>query len=401
MTRLSDEILEAVTAAIGPASEPVPLHRPFLPPATWKYVKACLDSGWVSSGSSVSEFENLLAHTTGCQRVVAAVNGTAALEICFRIVGVLPGDEVFCPSLTYVSTANAISHCGATPHFVDISKDRLSICPEALQNRLAEIVKPSPSGPMNRLTGNRLGAVCLMHCFGHPGDLDPIVAICDRYELPLVEDAAESLGSFYKVKHTGRFGRVAAMSFNGNKIVTTGGGGAIFTDDDNLADRAKHLTNNAKVSHPTELRHDEIGWNYRLPNINAALGIAQLEMLDVLLKAKRALAMKYLEMFQNIDRVRFIKEPVDSESNYWLNGVIIDDCDKTELTSTIGTLAVAGFQCRPAWEPMHKLPMYSACPRGSLTLTNSIHDQILCIPSSANLSPDWNKLTEKLSGTKL
>jgi perosamine synthetase len=387
--KLDQLILQSIRATIGNASEMVLLHRPYFPPTAWQFVKECLDTGWVSSaGSYVTKFEQLLAEMTGAKRAVATVNGTAALEICLRLAGVKAGDEVLCPSLTFVATANAISHCSATPHFVDVSLDRLSICPEALKRRLVEIACVGPNGPINRITGQRIAAVCLMHCFGHPGDLDAILEICERYEIPLVEDAAESLGSYYKSKHTGRFGKLASLSFNGNKILTTGGGGAILTDDEELADRAKHLTTTAKVPHPWEFHHDQIGWNYRMPNINAALGLAQLEILPAMLKAKRSLALKYREAFQDIPGVRFLTEPSDSQSNYWLNSIAID-LGAGDIDAVLSCLNKAGYQSRPIWEPMHQLPMYSACPRDSLSFTELLRKQIVNIPSSAELAPQW------------
>ena len=394
MIQLEQLIVHAVATAIGPAKELVLLHRPYFPPTAWHYVKECLDTGWVSTaGSYVTKFEQLLAETTGCKRAVATVNGTAALEICMRLAGVKADDEVICPSLSFVATANAISHCSATPHFVDVSLDRLSICPKALEDRLSQIAQLGMDGPVNRETGRRIAAVCLMHCFGHPGDLDSISEICGRYDLPLIEDAAESLGSYYKSKHTGRFGKLSAVSFNGNKILTTGGGGAILTDDDQLADHAKHLTTTAKVPHPWEFHHDEIGWNYRLPNINAALGVSQLEILPELLRAKRAIAQKYIEAFEDVPGVQVLREPCDSQSNYWLNAILIENCDTALHTSILRTLNEAGYQCRPIWEPMHLLPMFSTCPRGSMCVTESLKTQLINIPSSAQLSDELAQCT--------
>ena len=392
MENLEHIILEAVAAAIGPAKEPVLLHRPYFPPTAWQYVKECLDTGWVSSaGSYVTKFEQMLAQTTGCKRAVATVNGTAALEICMRLAGVQAGDEVICPSLTFVATANAIFHCNATPHFVDVSLDRLSICPQALEDRLRQIAKPGAGGTVNRETGQRIAAICLMHCFGHPGDLDSILEICGRYEIPLIEDAAESLGSYYKAKHTGRFGKLSAVSFNGNKILTTGGGGAILTDDELLADHAKHLTTTAKVPHPWDFHHDEVGWNYRLPNINAALGVSQLEILPELLRAKRAIAESYMHAFQDVAGVRVLREPADCQSNYWLNAIIIDDYEPKMHTSILKSLNEAGYQSRPIWEPMHRLPMFASCPRGPMCNTEQLKSQLINLPSSADLAPDWCK----------
>ncbi len=384
---LEKAILHAVETAIGPATEPVLLHRPYFPPAAWQYVKECLDTGWVSSaGSYVSRFEQLLTQSVGCKRAVATVNGTAALEICMRLAGVQPGDEVICPSLSFVATANAISYCNATPHFVDVSLDRLSICPKALEARLQQVATSGRDGIVNRETGNRIVAICLMHCFGHPGDLDAILEICNRYGIPLIEDAAESLGSYYKSKHTGRYGVLSALSFNGNKILTTGGGGAVLTDDDDLADRAKHLTTTAKIPHPWEFHHDEVGWNYRLPNINAALGVAQLEILPELLNSKRSLAAKYTESFAKVLGVRVLQEPSDSTSNCWLNAIVLDDCDHSQQNSVLRTLNDAGYQCRPIWGPLHLLPMYVNCPRGPLNNTLDLRHRVINLPSSAQLA---------------
>ncbi|QDV26141.1 LegC family aminotransferase [Aureliella helgolandensis] len=390
MEPIEQKILNAMEQAIGPATEMVLLHRPYLPPSAWEYVKECLDTGWVSSaGSYVTRFEEELAQFTGCRRAVATVNGTAALEVCLRLAGVVPGDEVLCPSLTFVATANAISHCGAVPHFVDVSADRLSICPQALEARLQETVSAEATGPVNRQTGRRIGAVCLMHCFGHPGEIDAIVKLCDEYKLPLIEDAAESLGSYYQGKHTGRFGRLSAISFNGNKILTTGGGGAIVTDDDALADRAKHLTTTAKVPHRWEFHHDAVAWNYRLPNINAALGVAQLEILPKILNAKRQLAERYAAAFASLEGVEHLSEPSDSSSNFWLNALVLSSANSSRRDQVLEVLNGAGYQSRPLWQPMHHLPMYADCPRGELLTTEMLNQRVINIPSSADLAPNW------------
>ncbi|WP_153558917.1 LegC family aminotransferase [Roseimaritima sediminicola] len=387
---LSEAIVDGVRRAIGSFDETVLLHRPYLPPTAWQFVKECLDTSWVSSaGSYVTRFEELLATTTGCERAVATVNGTAALEVCLRLTGVEPGDEVICPSLTFVATANAISHCQAVPHFVDVSASRLSIGPDALDDRLRKVAVASPEGTRNRETGRRIAAVCLMHCFGHPGQLREIVEICGRYEIPLIEDAAESLGSTYEGKHTGRFGKVSAVSFNGNKIITTGGGGAILTDDHELADRAKHLTTTGKVAHPWEFRHDEVAWNYRLPNVNAAMGVAQLEILSELLNAKRAIAGRYADAFAAVEGAQFLTEPPDCQSNYWLNCILLDPELAESRDGVLEALNASGYQCRPVWIPMHQLEMYRDCPRGPLEQTESLSRRAINIPSSAHLAPGW------------
>ncbi len=381
-----NKIVSALQQAIGPAQEMVLLHRPTLPPTAWDYVKECLDTGWVSSaGAYVTRFEEQLAARTGCARAVAVVNGTAALHVCLHLAGVLPGDEVLCPSLSFVATANAISHSGAIPHFIDVSESRLSLCPQALRGRIEQVAALKPDGPVNRQTGRRIGALVLMHCFGHPGEIREIAEICDEFQIPLIEDAAESLGSYYQGRHTGQFGLLSAVSFNGNKILTTGGGGAILTNNIELANRAKHLTTTAKVPHPWEFEHDAVAWNYRLPNINAALGVAQLEILDELLAAKRRLAERYIACFASVPEVTFLQEPGDSRSNYWLNALILTLEQVGQRIPILQALNDAGYQARPLWKPMHCLPMYAHCPAGDLRVSESLYERVINIPSSADL----------------
>ncbi|XZE45339.1 LegC family aminotransferase [Pirellulaceae bacterium SH467] len=386
---LAQQIVARVEQAIGRSDETILLHRPYFPPTTNRYVQECVDTGWVSSaGSYVTRFEQLLAQTTGAKRAVATVNGTAALEMCLRLAGVQPGNEVLAPSLTFVATANSIHHCGAIPHFVDVSVERLSICPDALRRHLKSIATTGSDGKLiNRQTGRRIAALCVMHCFGHPAALDDLLAICREYDLTLVEDAAESLGSYYRGSHTGRLGLLSAVSFNGNKIVTTGGGGAILTDDENLADLAKHVTTTAKVPHRWEFHHDRIGWNFRMPNINAALGVAQLEIFSRLLAAKREIAHRYQQSFSDLDAVALLTEPSESQSNYWLNGFRIPGASVADRDAILGALNDAGYQSRPIWEPMHQLPMYADSPRGDLPRTEQLKGEIINIPSSADLAP--------------
>lgn len=384
---LAQQIVSRVEKAIGKGSETILLHRPYFPASTNRYVQECVDTGWVSSaGSYVTRFENLLSETTGAKRAVATVNGTAALEMCFRLAGVQTGDEVLCPSLTFVATANSIHHCGATPHFIDVSIDRLSICPESLQGHLKTIATVGTDGKLiNRHTGRRIAALCVMHCFGHPAPIDELLTICREFEIPLIEDAAESLGSYYREIHTGRMGLLSAVSFNGNKIVTTGGGGAILTDDEDLADLAKHVTTTAKVPHRWEFHHDRIGWNFRMPNINAALGVAQLEIFSELLDAKRKLADCYQQTFADLEEIAFLTEPSDSRSNYWLNGIRMPGASVADRDIILSALNDAGYQSRPIWEPMHQLPMFSNAPRSELPRTEQLKGEIINIPSSADL----------------
>jgi perosamine synthetase len=383
---IRDSVLQAVSEVLGTPNGTILLHEPYFPEQAWTYVKECLDTRWVSSaGKYVSEFENRLAEMTGSKRAVAVVNGTAALQVSLILAGVNRDDEVICPALTFVATANAISHSGAIPHFVDVCESRLAISPLALENRLQEIARREGDRVINRMTGRRIGAVCVMHCFGHPADLDSLAEVCERYGLPLVEDAAESLGSYYKGQHTGRHGQLAAVSFNGNKIVTTGGGGAILTDRDDLADRAKHLTTTGKLPHAWQFNHDAVAWNYRLPNLNAALGLAQLEVMDKLLVAKRELAVRYERAFAGLGCGKFLKEPADSQSNYWLNALVLNPEFAGNQEELLEALNQKGFQSRPLWTPMHHLPMYRGCPQGELSVTDSLFRRVINVPSSATL----------------
>ncbi len=302
----------------------VPLHEPMFAGNEWSYVRECLETGWVSSvGKFVDRFEEQLAEYTGVKRAVAVVNGTAALHICLKLAGVLPGDEVLAPALTFVATANAVAYCGAVPHFVDSEEKTLGIAPRKLADYLKEIAEVGHNGCHNKKTGRRISAVVPMHTFGHPVDLDPLVEVCRRFKLELIEDTAESLGSFYKGRHTGNWGRLSALSFNGNKVITTGGGGAVLTNDEELGRLAKHLTTTAKLPHRWAFIHDQTGFNYRLPNINAALGCAQLEQLPVFLEKKRALAERYRNAVKEIEGITFFTEPDFARSNYWLNVLLL------------------------------------------------------------------------------
>lgn len=362
------------------------LHEPQFAGNEWVYIKECLDTGWVSSvGKFVDKLEEQLADYTGAARAVAVVNGTAALHICLKLAGVTPGDEVLVPSLTFVATANAVVYCGAIPHFGDSEEKTLGLDPHKLADYLGEVAAVRREGCFNKQTGRRIKAVVPVHTFGHPVDLDPLVELCGRYKLVLVEDAAESLGSYYKNHHTGNWGLVSAVSFNGNKVVTTGGGGAILTNDESLGKLAKHLTTTAKVPHKWLFEHDHIGYNYRLPNINAALGCAQLEQLPVFLQKKRALAKRYCNAFEGIKGIRFFTEPDFARSNYWLNVLLLDEGNKKQRDCLLEALNNNGFMARPAWTPMHKLKMFQDCPKMDLNVAESVEERLLNIPSSAFL----------------
>lgn len=380
---LPKKVLDVLKSVLPTTKGFLPLHEPAFTGNEWLYVKECLDTGWVSSvGKFVDRFEEDLAAYTGVKRAIAVVNGTAALHICLLLTGVKADDEVLMPALTFVATANAVSYCGAIPHFIDCNVETLGVDPKKLDSYLLEIAECTDSGCFNRRTGRRIKAVVPMHTFGHPVDLDPLTEVCNRFGIELIEDAAESLGSFYKGRHTGNWGRVSAVSFNGNKTITTGGGGAILTNDEVLGALAKHLTTTAKVPHPWLFDHDMVGYNYRMPNINAALGCAQLENLPAFLVAKRALAERYRSAFTHIPGVRFFSEPDSCCSNYWLNTLILDHDTASQRDELLKLTNDSAIMTRPVWTLMHKLPMFSDCPRMNLDVSDSLENQLINIPSS-------------------
>ncbi len=381
-----DAVIGAVRSVVHASKPHVPLHEPIFQGNEWKYVKECIDTGWVSSvGQYVDRFEQQLADFTGVRRAIAVANGTAALHICLRLVDVNPGDEVIAPTLTFIATANAISYCGATPHFVDSEERTLGLDPFKLRDYLRDIAQVRNDGCYNRATGARIRAVVPMHTFGHPVDLDPLVEVCREFRLELVEDAAESLGSLYKGRHTGHWGRVSALSFNGNKVVTTGGGGAILTDDEAVGKHAKHLTTTARVPHRWNFIHDEVGYNYRLPNLNAALGCAQLEQLPGFIEKKRALTQRYVQAFAAVAGVRLFTEQPFARSLYWLNALLIDRAHAGHRDALLDATNAAGIATRPVWTLMHRLPIYQACPRMPLDCAEDLERRIVNLPSSANL----------------
>jgi perosamine synthetase len=365
---------------------PAPLHEPEFAGNEWQYVKECIDTGWVSSvGSYVDLFEQKLSDLTGAGHAIATVNGTAALHIALILAGVEPGDEVLMPALTFVATANAAHYAGGIPHFVDVEASSFAVDAKKLDAYLAENTTQRDGACVNRASGRRIAALVCVHIFGHPADLDGLSSVCERYGLPLVEDAAESLGSTYKGKHTGTVGLVAALSFNGNKIVTSGGGGAILTNDPELAARAKHLTTTAKVPHRWEYVHDAVGFNYRLPNLNAALGCAQLERLDQFVEEKRRLADAYTEALAPIPGARTLAEPPQARSNFWLNALVLEGPLSHSRDEVLELANAAGLGARPLWTPMHELQMYASCPRENLDITSDLFAHTVNLPSSPAL----------------
>ncbi|RJR31833.1 MAG: LegC family aminotransferase [Desulfobacteraceae bacterium] len=385
MSDISAPIVQALKAVL-PENDFVALHIPEFEGNEKRYVNQCIDSNFVSYlGEFVNRFEGMLAEFTTAKRVFAIVNGTSALHACLKLVDVAQGDEVLVPSVTFIATANAVSYCGATCHFVDVEEKTLGVDPSKLADHLGKIAKMDEAGCFNRRTGARIRAIVPVHTFGHPVDMAPLLEICTRYRLEVVEDAAESLGSFYKERHTGTLGRIAALSFNGNKTITTGGGGAIMVNDEKLADLAKHITTTAKIPHKWEYRHDMIGFNYRLPALNAALGCAQMERLPEFLANKRRLAGRYKIAFEGVEGVRFFTEPAFAESNYWLNALVLDKPDMQLRDEILDATNNAGFMTRPVWTLLHKLPMYQNCPRMDLSTSESLEARIINIPSSAYL----------------
>ncbi len=365
----------------------VPLHAATFSGNEKKYLNECIDTTFVSSvGEFVNRFERDIAAYTGAARAVVCVSGTNALHVALMLAGVERGDEVITQPLTFIATANAISYCGAHPVFVDVDRDTMGLSPKKTAEWLAGHAAIRDGQCYNRRTGRRIKACLPMHTFGHPVHLDELVALCREWHIELVEDAAESIGSLYKGRHTGLFGRVGVLSFNGNKTITTGGGGMLLFNEENieLAERAKHLTTQAKVPHRWEFVHDAVGYNYRMPNINAALGCAQLECLPAYIDSKRAVAAEYADYFGNRPAgIEFFGEPADTRSNYWLNAVILPDHEAQIefLTQTNDN----GVMTRPIWELMNRLPMFAGAECGDLSTAEWFADRVVNLPSSVRL----------------
>ncbi|MEO5921626.1 MAG: LegC family aminotransferase [Pseudolysinimonas sp.] len=382
---LAAAFIDRVRSVVGDAPS-IGLHEPEIDETDKALVAECLDSTFVSSvGPFVTRFEQEIAAFTGAAHAVAVSNGTSALHLALVLAGVQPGDEVLVPALSFVATANAVSHAGARPHFVDSDPVTMGLDVGALATVIAGFER-TPAGLRNPATGARVSAIVPMHTFGHPVDLVALVALADEHGLVVVEDAAESLGSFVGAQHTGTFGRLGILSFNGNKIVTTGGGGMILTDDAELARRAKHLTTTAKVPHEWEFEHDEVAWNYRMPNLNAALGVAQLAKIDRFLAQKRVLADRYAAAFADLDGMSVKLEPPGTTSNYWLVAISLDDPDIVVRDQILRASNDAGLHCRPFWNLLSDQRMYRDAQHGELVVARSLMDSVINVPSSPRLA---------------
>ena len=378
-----NDIVQFIRTTFHAPNGLIPLHAPCLTGNEKAYLNECIDTTYVSSvGKFVDRFEDMIAEYTAAKKAVVCVNGTNALYIALMLMDVKPDDEVITQPLTFIATANAISYCGAHPVFIDVDRDTMGLSPEKMKKWLKEHAEIKNNTCFNKLTQRRIKACVPMHTFGHPVHLDELVQLCDEYHIELVEDAAESLGSFYKGKHTGTFGKIGVLSFNGNKIITTGGGGMLLFHDEELAAHAKHLTTQAKVPHRWEFVHDHIGYNYRMPNINAALGCAQMEKISEFVASKRDLAQKYSVFFRNKE-LDFFVEPKDCISNYWLSIVILKNREERDkfLTYTNDN----GVMTRPIWHLMNRLPMFQTCQCGDLSNAEWFEERVVNLPSSVRL----------------
>jgi len=381
---LTQDIVGAIKSVVGDG--PLTLHEPRFNGNEWVYLKECLDSTFVSSvGKFVDRFEDDLANFTGAKRAVAVINGTAALHVALRLAGVETGDEVLLPALTFIATANAVAYCQATPHFVDSEERSLGMDALALREYLSTITEIRNGQCVNRSTGRVIRAIVPMHTFGHPVDINSLLAISHDFHLQLIEDAAESLGSTVGGQHTGTFGLIGTLSFNGNKTITTGGGGAILTNDAELGKRAKHITTTAKLPHRWNFVHDEVGFNYRWPNLNAALGCAQLEQLPGFLRDKRRLFEQYQAAFANVPGVHLVAEPSGCSSNYWLQTLLLDVAHADQRDAVLAASNDAGLMTRPIWALMNRLPMYANSPSAPLPVAKSLERRVINIPSSSGL----------------
>lgn len=378
-----NETVKFIRNYYGEQDDQIPLHAPLFVGNERKYVLETIDSTFVSSvGKFVDQFENSIKKHTGADFAVATVNGTCALQIALQLAGVKPGDLVITQALTFISTCNAIAYCQAKPIFIDIDLDTLGLSPLKVRNFISQNCYVSNGQTFHKQTNKKIAACLPMHTFGHPVRMDELIEVCAEFNIPVVEDAAESLGSLYKDKHTGTFGLVGIFSFNGNKTITCGGGGVIVTNDERLGKMAKHLTTQAKKPHPWDFVHDYIGYNYRMPNINAALGCAQLEMLDKFIDSKRELATAYRSFFGKTN-MQFVNEPANCRSNFWLNAILLNS--RQERDAFLQETNNSKVMTRPCWTLMNKLEMFKNEISDDLTNSSYIEDRLINIPSSPKL----------------
>jgi len=379
-----NDIIKFIRVIFNQPNGLIPLHAPCFTGNETAYLNECIDTTFVSSvGKFVDRFEEMVAEYTGASKAIVCVNGTNALHLALMLVGVEQNDEVITQPLTFIATSNAISYCGAHPVFIDVDRDTMGLSPVKMREWLSENTEIKNGKCFNKTTGRQIKACVPMHTFGHPVHLDELVQLCNEYHIELIEDAAESLGSFYKKKHTGTFGKIGILSFNGNKIVTTGGGGMLLFQDKRLASYAKHLTTQAKIHHRWEFVHDHVGYNYRMPNINAALGCAQMEKINEFVANKRELAQKYKTFFDDKEQDFFV-EPSGCSSNYWLNVIILKNREERDnfLTCTNDN----GVMTRPVWQLMNRLPMFEECQHGDLSNAEWFEERVVNLPSSVRLS---------------
>ncbi|MGB1041540.1 MAG: LegC family aminotransferase [Flavobacteriales bacterium] len=381
---MTKELVQFIRGVYKVKEDFIPLHEPRFVGNERKYVLDAIDSTFVSSvGAYVDKFEEMMCEITGAKHAVALVNGTNALHLSLLLAGVEEGDEVLTQPLTFIATANAVSYCNAISHFVDVDKETMGLSPSKLKTYLSEIAELRNGVCYNKKTGRKISACVPMHTFGLPFYIDELVEVCNSFNIPVVEDSAESLGSYYKGKHTGTFGLLGVFSFNGNKTITSGGGGAIVTNDERLAKKAKHLSTQAKIPHKWEYRHDFVGYNYRMPNLNAALACAQLEQLEKFVENKRELSDLYADFFNKIVEVNLVREVENAKSNYWLNAVILKN--KAERNRFLEETNSMGIMTRPIWGLMNDLKMFENSPRADLSNAEWLEERVVNITSSVRI----------------
>lgn len=384
MNRISSLIVKNLSNILK--KKPEGIHTPYFNKQEIIFTKSAIDSGYVSSvGNFVNKFEKLLSNYTGAKYVIAVNTGTSALHLALKCFDIGKGDEVLIPSLSFVATGNAVKYCNATPHFIDIEEKTLGIDPSKLENYLSRITKIVGSECINKKTKKKIKAIIPVHMFGHPCQIKKLKKIAKRFNLLLIEDAAEGIGSFFCNKHVGSFGDIGILSFNGNKTITTGGGGAVMTNNLKYAKKIKHISTTAKKNHPWNYNHDMLGFNYRMPNLNAALGCAQILKINTILKLKIKLARLYKQKFKNNKYFDFFDEPIRSKSNFWLQTIVLKNEYSSKKETIIKDLNLSGFPSRPAWSLIHQLSYFKNCPKMNLQCTINLFNRIINLPSGPDI----------------